>query len=64
VTHCARRLRLVIKGESGGISKSVQWNGGGGFDFYQMHHRISEDRSTREKSKLGPAKIHRNGTGR
>lgn len=31
VTH---RMRLVVDGEPGGISQSVNWNGGGGFDFY------------------------------
>src|ERR1019366_7088613 len=33
VTYCAYRLGLVVAGESGGISKLVGWNGGGGFDF-------------------------------
>lgn len=35
-THCAHRLKKVIDGESGGISKLVAWKGGGGFDFYQL----------------------------
>lgn len=35
-THCAQRLQQVIAGESGGISKAAGWNGGGGFDFYQI----------------------------
>jgi adenine-specific DNA-methyltransferase len=34
VTHCAERLRQVVKGESGGISEAVDWKGGGGFDFF------------------------------
>jgi adenine-specific DNA-methyltransferase len=36
VTHCAPRLRKVIEGEQGGISKSVAWQGGGGFRFYRL----------------------------
>ncbi|MBI3897331.1 MAG: site-specific DNA-methyltransferase [Gammaproteobacteria bacterium] len=35
VTHCARRLRQVVDGEQGGISKNLSWLGGGGFDFYR-----------------------------
>ena len=36
VTHCVPRLRKVIDGEQGGISKSVDWQGGGGFRFYRL----------------------------
>lgn len=32
-THCATRLRKVIDGEQGGISKDVGWQGGSGFRF-------------------------------
>ena len=35
-SHCAYRLKQVVLGESGGISKLVGWKGGGGFDFYQL----------------------------
>jgi len=35
-SHCAVRLRKVIEGEQGGISKAVNWQGGGGFRFYQL----------------------------
>ena len=35
-THCVLRLRKVIEGEQGGISKSVGWAGGGGFRFYRL----------------------------
>lgn len=35
-THCAVRLQKVIDGEQGGISKDVNWNGGGGFRFYTL----------------------------
>lgn len=35
-THCATRLKKVIEGEQGGISKSQNWHGGGGFKFYEL----------------------------
>ncbi len=35
-THCAPRLNKVIEGEQGGISKAVDWKGGGGFRFYRL----------------------------
>jgi len=36
ITHCYPRLRKVIEGEQSGISKSVNWKGGGGFHFYTL----------------------------
>ena len=35
-THCYHRLKAVVDGEQGGISKSVDWKGGGGFKFYTL----------------------------
>lgn len=35
-THCYPRLKQVVDGEQGGISKSVDWKGGGGFKFYTL----------------------------
>lgn len=35
-THCVPRLKAVIDGEQGGISKAVNWQGGGGFKFYTL----------------------------
>ena len=35
-THCVERLKKVVDGEQGGISKSVEWKGGGGFRFYTL----------------------------
>lgn len=35
-THCIPRLQKVIEGEEGGISKSVNWQGGGGFRFCEL----------------------------
>lgn len=36
ITHCASRLRMVVEGEQGGISKEVRWRGGGGFRFQRL----------------------------
>lgn len=33
---CIPRLKAVIDGEQGGISKAVNWQGGGGFKFYEL----------------------------
>lgn len=35
-THCLPRLKAVVDGEQGGISKSQDWQGGGGFKFYEL----------------------------
>ncbi|MDH7567735.1 MAG: site-specific DNA-methyltransferase [Clostridiales bacterium] len=35
-THCLPRLKAVVDGEQGGISKTVNWKGGGGFRFFEL----------------------------
>lgn len=36
-THCVSRLKKVIDGEDkGGITKAQNWQGGGGFKFYEL----------------------------
>src|SRR5574343_595556 len=35
-THCQTRLQKVVDGEQGGISKAVDWQGGGGFRFFKL----------------------------
>lgn len=39
-THCLKRLQMVIEGEAGGISKSVDWKGGGGFTFCTLGENV------------------------
>lgn len=39
-THCVPRLKAVVDGEQGGISKSVNWQGGGGFRFYKLGEQV------------------------
>lgn len=43
VTHCAPRLRKVVDGEQGGISQSVNWQGGGGFRFYRLGEPVFDE---------------------
>lgn len=35
-SHCQTRLQKVVDGEQGGISKTVDWQGGGGFRFFKL----------------------------
>ena len=39
-THCAVRLQKVVDGEQGGISKALNWQGGGGFRFYHLGENL------------------------
>lgn len=39
-THCAVRMKKVVDGEQGGISKAVKWQGGGGFRYYELGEAI------------------------
>ena len=43
VTHCAPRLIKVIDGEQGGISEAVNWQGGGGFQFYRLGEPVFDE---------------------
>jgi adenine-specific DNA-methyltransferase len=43
ITHCVPRLKAVIDGEQGGISESVNWQGGGGFRFYELGDAIFDE---------------------
>lgn len=40
ITHCVPRLKAVVDGEQGGISKAVNWQGGGGFRFYKLENEV------------------------
>ena len=35
-THCKVRIDKVLDGENGGISKKYNWQGGGGYHFYEL----------------------------
>lgn len=40
ITHVVPRMKKVVDGEQGGISKNVKWQGGGGFRFYKLGEAI------------------------
>lgn len=40
ITHCVPRMKAVIDGEQGGISKVVNWQGGGGYTFYDLGETV------------------------
>lgn len=42
-THVIPRLEKVIEGEQGGISTVVNWQGGGGFNFYTLGCSVFDD---------------------
>lgn len=50
VTHCVPRLKKVVEGEGGGISKEVNWQGGGGFHFYRLGETVFD-----EEGRINPA---------
>lgn len=35
-SHCKKRIDTVIDGDQTGISKSINWKGGGGYKFYEL----------------------------
>ncbi len=43
VTHCVPRMKKVVDGEQGGISKAVNWQGGGGFRFYKLGSPVFDE---------------------
>lgn len=40
ITHILPRLRTVVDGDDSGISENVNWQGGGGFRFYELGDTI------------------------
>lgn len=42
-SFCKARLDKVIDGEQGGISKDVNWQGGGGYKFYELAPTLIEE---------------------
>lgn len=43
LTHCAKRLSLVVDGDPSGISELVNWQGGGGFDFFRLQQHAGSN---------------------
>ena len=42
-THCQPRMQKVVEGEQGGISKAVNWTGGGGFRFLRLGETVFDE---------------------
>lgn len=42
-THCQTRLKKVVDGEQGGISESLNWQGGGGFRYYRLGATVFDE---------------------
>ena len=42
-THCQPRLKKVVDGEQGGISKSVDWQGGSGFRYCKLGPQVFDE---------------------
>jgi len=38
-THCMERMKKVVAGEQGGVSKAIGWSGGGSFGFFHIQRR-------------------------
>jgi adenine-specific DNA-methyltransferase len=49
-THCAERVRKVIVGEQGGISRDIGWTSGGAFNFYKLGCQQEHSQSSGEPS--------------
>lgn len=43
ITFCVPRLKQVVDGEQGGISKAVGWQGGGGFCFFRLGKPVFDE---------------------
>lgn len=54
-THCCKRLCNVIDGEQSGISKSVNWQGGGGYKFYELAEPLLVKNPTLPIYQLNPS---------
>jgi len=46
ITHCQPRLKSVVDGEQGGISRNVNWKGGEGFKFFRLGEVIFNENGT------------------
>ncbi|SNB45449.1 site-specific DNA-methyltransferase [Geobacter sp. DSM 9736] len=55
VSHCMPRLEKVIAGEQGGISKAIDWQGGGGFGFHTLGEPVFDaDGGIHPNVRFGP----------
>jgi len=52
---CKTRMDAVIEGEQGGISKDVNWQGGGGYKFYELAEPLLAKNSVLPVYQINPS---------
>lgn len=52
---CETRMKTVIDGEQGGISKDVNWQGGGGYKFYELAEPLLVKNTTLPVYQINPS---------
>lgn len=45
-THIVKRLKNVIDGEQQGVSKALNWSGGGGYTFYNIGETLFDEKGS------------------
>lgn len=61
-THCLPRMKKVVEGsDQGGISKEVNWKGGGGFKFYKLGDPVILSHKDYPSIKIINPKYHNTG---
>jgi len=59
ISHCVPRTQKVIDGEQSGVSKSLNWRGGGGFHFYRLGETVFDEQGhINEKVKFKALAAH------
>lgn len=43
ISHCAKRLKTVVESDNTGVSKVVDWQGGGGFRFFKLGEAVFDE---------------------
>lgn len=54
-SHCISRINSVIDGEQTGVTNSVNWQGGGGYKFYELAEPLLVKNSTLPIYQLNPS---------
>ena len=58
-THCYKRLKNVVDGDKTGISRDVNWSGGGGFGFYRLGEAVFDEAGhINQQIKYAPLAAH------
>lgn len=54
-SHCVTRMNAVIEGEQTGVSNAVNWQGGGGYKFYELAEPLLVKNSTLPVYQINPS---------